>query len=103
MKTAPLITKIVLENSRALLLPFESARKSELKKIILDHDIWRYVRRNIETESDFERYVHESFDSKKQGLCFPFIIVDKLTNEVAGITRLGNINQKSEKCEIGWT
>ena len=103
MKTAPLITKIVLENSRALLLPFESARKSELKKIILDHDIWRYVRRNMETESDFERYVHETLDSKKQGLCFPFIIVDKLTNEVAGITRLGNINQKSEKCEIGWT
>ena len=103
MKTAPLNTKIVLENSRALLLPFESERKSELKKIIFDHDIWRYMGRNMETESDFERYVHEILESKKRGLCFPFIIVDKLTNEVAGSTRLGNINQKSEKCEIGWT
>jgi len=35
MKTAPLNTKIVLENSRALLLPFENARKSELKKLFL--------------------------------------------------------------------
>lgn len=103
MKTAPLNTKIVLENSRALLLPFESLRKSELKKIIFDHEIWRYMGMNIETESDFEHYVHETLESKKQGACYPFIIVDKLSNEVAGSTRLGNINQKSEKCEIGWT
>ena len=42
-------------------------------------------------------------ESKKQGGCYPFVIVDKQTNEVAGSTRFGNINQKSEKCEIGWT
>ena len=57
----------------------------------------------IETESDFEYYVHETLESKNQGACYPFIIVDKQTNEVAGSTRFGNINQKSEKCEIGWT
>ena len=57
----------------------------------------------IETESDFEYYVHETLESEKQGTCYPFIIVDKQTNEVAGSTRFVNINQKSEKCEIGWT
>lgn len=57
----------------------------------------------IETESDFEYYVHKTLESEKQGACYPFIIVDKQTNEVAGSTRFGNINQKSEKCEIGWT
>ena len=41
--------------------------------------------------------------SRKNKACYPFIIVDKQTNEVAGSTRFGNINQKSEKCEIGWT
>ena len=57
----------------------------------------------IETESDFEYYVQETLESEKQGACYPFIIVDKQTNEVAGSTRFGNINQKNEKCEIGWT
>ena len=57
----------------------------------------------IETESDFEYYVHKTLESEKQGACYPFIIVDKQTNEVAGSTRFGNINQKNEKCEIGWT
>lgn len=66
MKTAPLNTKIVLENSRALLLPFESERKSELKKIIFNHDIWRYMGMNIETESDFKQYVHETLELKKK-------------------------------------
>ena len=93
----------MLENSRVLILPFESERKSELKKIIFNHDIWRYMGMNIETESDFKQYVHETLELKKKGACYPFIIVDKKTNEVAGSTRFGNINQKSEKCEIGWT
>ena len=103
MEITPLDSKIILENSRVLLLPFESERKSELKRIIFDHDIWHYMGMKIETESDFEYYVHETLESKKQGACYPFIIVDKQTNEVAGSTRFGNINQKSEKCEIGWT
>lgn len=102
-KSPPLGSKIILENSRVLLLPFESERKSELKRIIFDHDIWRYMGIKIETESNFECYVHETLESKKQGVCYPFIIVDKQTKEVAGSTRFGNINQKSGKCEIGWT
>ena len=103
MEITPLGSKIILENSRVLLLPFESERKSELKRIIFDHDIWHYMGMKIETESDFEYYIHETLESKKQGVCYPFIIVDKQTNEMAGSTRFGNINQKSEKCEIGWT
>jgi RimJ/RimL family protein N-acetyltransferase len=31
------------------------------------------------------------------------LIIDKLTNEIAGSTRFGNINFNSEKVEIGWT
>ena len=103
MKITPLDSKIILENSRVLLLPFESERKSELKRIIFDHDIWHYMGMKIETESDFDYYVDETLESKKQGVCYPFIIVDKQTNEVAGSTSFGNINQKSEKCEIGRT
>jgi len=102
-KSPPLGSKIILENSLILLLPFESERESELKRIISDHDIWRYMGIKIETESDFEYYAHETLESKKQGVCYSFIIIDKQTNEVAGSTRFGNINQKSEKCEIGWT
>ena len=55
----------------------------------------------IETESDFECYVHETLESKKQGVCYPFIIVDKQTKEVAGSTRFGNINQKNGKM-LNW-
>ena len=53
-KSPRLGSKIILENSRVLLLPFESERRSELKRIIFDHDIWRYMGIKIETESDFD-------------------------------------------------
>ena len=58
MELTHLDSKIILENSRVLILPFESERKSELKKIIFYRDIWRYMGMNIETESDFKQYVH---------------------------------------------
>jgi len=80
MELTPLDSKIMLENSRVLLLPFESERKSELKKIIFNYDIWCYMGMNIETESDFKQYVHETLELKKKGVCYPFIIVDKKTS-----------------------
>ena len=66
MELTPLDSKIMLENSRVLLLPFESERKSELKKIIFNYDIWCYMGMNIETESDFKQYVHETLELKKK-------------------------------------
>jgi len=35
---------------------------------------------NIETESDFKQYVHDTLELKKKGACYPFIIVDKKTS-----------------------
>ena len=66
MEITPLDSKIILENSRVLLLPFESERKSELKRIIFDDDIWHYMGMKIETESDFEQYVHETLELKEK-------------------------------------
>lgn len=38
---------------------------------------------------------------KKLG--YPFIVIDKKSRQVAGTTRLGNINIDSKRLEIGWT
>jgi RimJ/RimL family protein N-acetyltransferase len=94
---------IVLENERVLLLPFVSERNIELKNIIFNDEVWKYMGMYIRTENDFNNYVQDTLTQKRNGLCYPFLIIDKLTNKVAGSTRYGNLNFGSQKCEIGWT
>ncbi|WP_423997907.1 GNAT family N-acetyltransferase [Maribacter sp. IgM3_T14_3] len=103
MKPKLLKTKIQLENDRVLLLPFEDKRNQELKEIIFDKEIWEFMGISINNEQGFENYINKTIKDKNNGLCYPFLVIDKLTNKVAGSTRYGNLNTASQKCEIGWT
>ncbi len=103
MKKELLSSDILLENERVLLIPFEHERKQELKEIIFEDKIWTYMGMRMETEVDFENYIHGTLSQKAKGICYPFLIIDKLNDKVAGSTRYGYLNTLSQKCEIGWT
>ena len=103
MKTEILNNQIELENSRVKLIPFIDKRNQELKEIIFDNQIWKHMGMFVRTESDFEHYLTSTLNAQKNGICYPFLIIDKSTGRVAGSTRYGYINIASEKCEIGWT
>ena len=96
-------SNIELENNRVLLIPFENIRTQELKGIIFNNEIWKYMGIFIRTEFDFENYIKNTLKDKENGVCYPFLIIDKKNGKVAGSTRYGNINIASQKCEIGWT
>ena len=57
----------------------------------------------VRTEADFENYVLNIIKAKQDGICYPFLILDKKSGRVAGSTSYGYLNPGSEKCEIGWT
>lgn len=103
MKPKLLKTKIKLENDRVLLLPFEDNRNEELQEIIFDKEIWEFMGMSINNEQGFKNYISKTIKDKNNGLCYPFLVIDKLTNKVVGSTRYGNINTANQKCEIGWT
>ncbi len=96
-------TRIELENSRVKLIPFGDLEHEELKKIIFDESIWKYMGMHIRNSTDFEAYISNTLKQKQLGICYPFLIIDKRNNEIAGSTRYGYINKDSQKCEIGWT
>ncbi|MEO6175488.1 MAG: GNAT family protein [Flavobacterium circumlabens] len=103
MRTELLQTNIILENEKVLLLPFEDERNIELKAVIFDDEIWKYMGMYVRNDLDFENYITNTLQQKAAGICYPFLIIDKATNKVAGSTRYGYLNQASQKCEIGWT
>ncbi|RUT68200.1 N-acetyltransferase [Flavobacterium cupreum] len=103
MKSELLQSDIILENEKVLLLPFENERNIELQTIIFDDEIWKYMGMYIRNAVDFENYIQNTLKQKAAGICYPFLIIDKATNKVAGSTRYGYLNPASQKCEIGWT
>lgn len=103
MKTEIFQSDIILENEKVLLIPFENARNIELKEIIFDDEIWKYMGMYVRTDTDFDNYIKNTLNQKAAGICYPFLIIDKATNKVAGSTRYGYLNPVSQKCEIGWT
>jgi len=103
MNSKILQSEIILENEKVLLIPFESKRNTELKDIIFDDEIWKYMGMYVRNDKDFENYIKNTLQQKADGICYPFLIIDKATNKVAGSTRYGYLNHSSQKCEIGWT
>ena len=103
MNSEILQSDIILENEKVLLIPFESKRNIELKEIIFDEEIWKYMGMYVRNDQDFENYIKNTLQQKADGICYPFLIIDKATNKVAGSTRYGYLNHASQKCEIGWT
>lgn len=103
MKSEILRSEIILENEKVLLIPFESERNRELKEIIFDDEIWKYMGMYVRNDKDFENYIKSTLKQKADGICYPFLVIDKATNKVAGSTRYGYLNHASQKCEIGWT
>jgi RimJ/RimL family protein N-acetyltransferase len=96
-------SKIQLENDKVLLLPFENPRNQELKEIIFEKEIWEFMGMNMKNEKEFEKYLTNTIEDKKNRICYPFLIIDKKSNRVVGSTRYGYLNIASQKCEIGWT
>lgn len=103
MNSEPLQSEIILENQKVLLVPFENERNIELKEIIFDDKIWKYMGMYVRNDQDFENYIQSTLKQKTDGVCYPFLIIDKATDRVAGSTRYGYLNHASQKCEIGWT
>jgi len=103
MNSELLQSNIILENEKVLLIPFENERNTELKEIIFDDEIWKYMGMYVRNDEDFENYIQNTLTQKTNGIYYPFLIIDKATNQVAGSTRYGYLNHTSQKCEIGWT
>lgn len=103
MNSEILQSAIILENEKVLLIPFENERNIELKEIIFDDEIWKHMGMYVRNNQDFENYIQSTLKQKEAGICYPFLIIDKATNRVAGSTRYGYLNHASQKCEIGWT
>lgn len=102
MKKNFLDKEIILENEIVKLVPFNRYDALKLESIIFDDAVWKYMGMFVKNRNDLENYIENTLELQGKDH-YAFLIFDKQTNEIAGSTRFGKINFKSEKLEIGWT
>jgi len=94
---------IILENDFVLLKPLSIEDKNGFVKIAFDKDIWRFSVNRIYDDFELDHFISEAISSKEKQLRFPFTIIDKAKNKIAGSTSFGNYSAKDKRIEIGWT
>ncbi|MEK3887723.1 GNAT family N-acetyltransferase [Bacillus sp. FSL K6-3431] len=93
--------QIVLENRLVKLIPFEEKYKKQLKNIIYDEEVYYTI--ECKNDAELDTYIDESINQRMLGFSYPFLVIDKRTNEIAGSTRFGHIQFNNKRLEIGWT
>ncbi|WP_343068861.1 GNAT family protein [Gracilibacillus halotolerans] len=53
--------------------------------------------------NDMKEFVNNALTNKENGTEFPFVIINKCTDNIIGSTRFMEISQATKTLEIGWT
>ncbi|WP_165867527.1 GNAT family N-acetyltransferase [Paenibacillus pinisoli] len=92
-----------LEGERVRLLPASLEHLDGLFKASYHSDIWTYSPSIINNQDDLHTTMRNWIMSKEQGLRYPFVIIDKSSNEIVGSTSYMEISLQNRKLEIGGT
>jgi len=94
---------MILENSRARLIPFSGRAAENLNEIIFDLNIWNYMGHYINDQNDLNEYIENTLVAQKNKSAIPFLIVDKDYGSLGGCSRIGKLDLNNKRAEIGWT
>lgn len=94
---------IILQNETVRLEPLEATHFEQLLPTAMQAKIWAFTTAKIITEKDFRAYFEMALQERALQKSYPFAIFSKADKQYLGCTRLGNIDFKNKKLEIGWT
>ncbi len=94
---------IVLENDRVILRPLHMNDFETLNFIAYHTAIWEVGMSLLLEPAHLKEYINLALIERNRKRSYPFLIVDKQVNKVAGTTRFGNISFINKRLEIGWT
>jgi RimJ/RimL family protein N-acetyltransferase len=94
---------ILLENDRAQLRPLTADDFEALQPVAFDPDLWQFTLTRGDDRISLAAYIAAAVQGREQQQRYPFLIIDKQTNQVAGSTSYYNINLEDARLSIGYT
>ncbi|WMT43399.1 GNAT family protein [Paenibacillus sp. D2_2] len=90
-----------LTGSSAKLIPMLPEHKEALYEAACHPEIWHYLPRTIRSLTDAERTIDEAVLNREKGTEYPFVVIDQLTGQIIGATRIMNMSALHRNVEIG--
>jgi RimJ/RimL family protein N-acetyltransferase len=97
------IDPVTLEGEFVRLEPMRIEHIEPLYTAGADESLWRWTTNFVTDISDMRTYVETALEDFERRFALPFVTIDKAENVIVGSTRLGNIDTKNRRAEIGWT
>ncbi len=95
--------KSILEDSIIQLRPLSDDDFNDLSEVAFDHSIWKYMQQVIETPAELKNWIQGGIYDFMNKQRVPLTIVHKELGKAIGSTSIGNISERDNRLEIGWT
>ncbi|MCW1148209.1 GNAT family N-acetyltransferase [Flavobacterium lacisediminis] len=94
----------ILENDVVRLQPLQATDYEELVKFSINEpELWSFNANGPDNPENLKKYIDKALIQKEKQLEYPFVVFDKVKNQIAGSTRFYNINLEAKHLEIGFT
>ncbi|WPP48191.1 GNAT family N-acetyltransferase [Catalinimonas niigatensis] len=94
---------IELSNEQVLLTPYQPEHLQGFAQIAFDFDIWKVTSPHILSEDDLRAYGEELLKAQKNKSKYPFTIIEKASERIAGCSTYMSISPENNRLEIGST
>ena len=95
-------SEIILENNQVFMRPLAIDDLQSLVDISFSDRLWEYGHR-VKSEEDVKGYIQTCLSWRAEKRNYPFVIIDKKSGTVAGISQYGAVDFSQKRIEIGWT
>jgi RimJ/RimL family protein N-acetyltransferase len=96
--------EIILENDRVRLQPLLVSDFASLLPFSLNEpELWTYSLVPANGAENLKKYLELAIDGREKGHSYPFLVIDKLTNEIAGSTRFYDYQKAHNTVQLGFT
>lgn len=94
---------IILEGEKIILEPLQEKHFDDLIHAGRDENIWKYLPVKGSDPELLKAELQESLVQQEKGLQYPFVVINRTTQEIIGSTRFLKISEEYRNLEIGWT
>lgn len=95
---------IILENKRVKLRRLRSDDYQHLERFVLSEpETWQYSLISLSDTVELIKYIERAIKLNNDGVEYPFIVFDKLTQQYAGSTRFYDIQPLNKTLQLGYT
>ncbi|RKS42831.1 RimJ/RimL family protein N-acetyltransferase [Gillisia mitskevichiae] len=96
--------EIHLENDMVILRPLQKKDISLLEEFALNEpELWKYSLTPADGLENLKNYINVALGDKELQTSYPFIVLDKRTNKIAGSTRFYDYRKTHSTIQLGYT